>query len=367
MRRYEVLDSWRGVCAIFVVLYHFPAIYYFSNTALIRASWLFVVFFFVLSGFVVTHGYSEKINSAASLRDFMARRFWRLYPLHLVTFAAVVGWTLLFDTARAELAAKFSFIHASGLFVDFSVERIVAHLVLLQGFLGDWRNVGFNIPSWSISVEFWTYLVFAGICLTARRRFLLPVQTCVLVLSLFALYRSDGSEWYGNFLTSLAGFSAGSVCYLVLPRVIPHRSIATAFEAAVVAEAVAFLCLPARAEWLAPMIFVQVVAVFSFQGGVISDLLRLRPFRRAGLYSYSIYMDHLLLIGFFKIAIDAGQRSLQVNLEAYPTVASAVLIIFLCSLWFVSRWTYENIEVPGQTALAVPDPARAVPKHGNFL
>ena len=48
--------------------------------------------------------------------------------------------------------------HATNLFADLSFQKIVRHLTLLQGFVSDTDDVGFNIPSWAISVEFWTYM-----------------------------------------------------------------------------------------------------------------------------------------------------------------------------------------------------------------
>src|SRR6266849_4191854 len=88
VKRFEVLNSWRGICAMMIVLYHFPAFFFFSDTALIRSNWLFVDFFFVLSGFVTTHGYANNLTTVGSALAFVRRRFFRLYPLHVCTLAA---------------------------------------------------------------------------------------------------------------------------------------------------------------------------------------------------------------------------------------------------------------------------------------
>ena len=100
VKRFEVLDSWRGICAIMVVLYHVPGFFLFSDLAVIRSGWLFVDFFFVLSGFVITHAYGPKIANLDDAFHFISRRFFRIYPLHFCTFAAFLAWILLFDTAR---------------------------------------------------------------------------------------------------------------------------------------------------------------------------------------------------------------------------------------------------------------------------
>jgi peptidoglycan/LPS O-acetylase OafA/YrhL len=49
-KRFAALDGWRGVCAVLVALHHFSANGTIAALPLIRNAWLFVDFFFVLSG-----------------------------------------------------------------------------------------------------------------------------------------------------------------------------------------------------------------------------------------------------------------------------------------------------------------------------
>src|SRR5262245_36456313 len=107
VQKFEVLDSWRGICAMMIVLYHVPWSFFSSDLAVIRYGWLFVDFFFVLSGFVTTHGYATKIANLDSAFQFIKRRLFRLYPLHFCTLAFSLAWILLFDTARMIGRMKF--------------------------------------------------------------------------------------------------------------------------------------------------------------------------------------------------------------------------------------------------------------------
>jgi peptidoglycan/LPS O-acetylase OafA/YrhL len=105
--------------------------------------------------------------------------------------------------------------------------------------VGNSGDVGFNVPSWAISVEFWTYIVFA-ICrllLGAHLLFLLG-QLSLTVACLLLLYALSGGEveWYGNMLRCLAGFSLGSAAYLLLTKLKGYRLnvlIMTALEGVV--------------------------------------------------------------------------------------------------------------------------------------
>lgn len=58
--RFLVLDSWRGICALLVALFHFPTSSIISQSAFVGGSYLFVDFFFVLSGFVIASSYDGR-------------------------------------------------------------------------------------------------------------------------------------------------------------------------------------------------------------------------------------------------------------------------------------------------------------------
>ena len=81
--RFHVLDAWRGIAALLVALERLHAHGVFYSLPFVRNSYLFVDFFFVLSGFVIAHAYADKITDARSALTFALRRFGRLWPLHI--------------------------------------------------------------------------------------------------------------------------------------------------------------------------------------------------------------------------------------------------------------------------------------------
>jgi peptidoglycan/LPS O-acetylase OafA/YrhL len=102
--RFESLDSLRGIAAITVVLSHLNLDYF--NLAQL-APWIHrsvfhvfydgeaaVVFFFVLSGFVLSYKYvnsAKEVFDKLSYRNYLLARFFRIYPLVI----AVIGLTAL--------------------------------------------------------------------------------------------------------------------------------------------------------------------------------------------------------------------------------------------------------------------------------
>jgi peptidoglycan/LPS O-acetylase OafA/YrhL len=103
--RFTVLDSWRGVCAIIVVVYHFMAKSHLLLLPFFRNGWIFVDFFFALSGFVITHAYSRHLGTIREFAAFAVRRFGRVWPLHMavvVAFLFTESLKLFFDRQRLQ-------------------------------------------------------------------------------------------------------------------------------------------------------------------------------------------------------------------------------------------------------------------------
>jgi len=69
--RFTALDGWRGIAACMVVLFHVRAPSHVSELALVRNSFLFVDFFFVLSGFVIAATYAERLAGGLGIGRFM--------------------------------------------------------------------------------------------------------------------------------------------------------------------------------------------------------------------------------------------------------------------------------------------------------
>src|SRR5882724_9776652 len=149
--RFRILDGWRGACALLVALFHLDAYWHFYETPLIRNAWLFVDFFFVLSGFVISHAYRGRLSDWREARSFVVRRVGRLWPLHMAVLA-------LFILLEALKLAVVSTGHVGGDSLAFTdtkaFDAIAANIVLIQS-LGVYDHLTWNFPSWSISTEFY--------------------------------------------------------------------------------------------------------------------------------------------------------------------------------------------------------------------
>ncbi|MBZ9744342.1 acyltransferase [Mesorhizobium sp. CO1-1-7] len=302
--RFRVLDSWRGICALLVALFHFPTASTISQSSFIGSSYLFVDFFFVLSGFVIASSYADRLGRTQEVCRFALVRFGRIYPLHLVMLAAFAAFELL----RLVLPQ----LHGTGAAPftgGFDLRSLAANLLLLQG-VGFEDRLTWNAPSWSISAEFFAYLLFAGVVFVAGARAWIWLVAAAVTASLFLLgfstHHMDVSYDFG-FIRCLYGFSLGA-----LLAWFQHDSIAgarqvlaangprmswTVAEIVMVVVIALFVSLAGDndAGIAAPLVFALALFLFAHEGGWISALLRTPFMLTLGALSYSIYMVHIFV------------------------------------------------------------------------
>lgn len=147
--RIDPLTSLRFFAALAVFAYHIDLVTPVAHnyaTVLLHKGHMGVDFFFILSGFILTHiYYPQMIAGSLSIRNFFVNRIARVYPLHLIGVAAA------FAVGRIW--------HASGWSSDVTLGSLSKNLLLIQAW-GYNRDFSFNQPAWSISAEWFAYLVF---------------------------------------------------------------------------------------------------------------------------------------------------------------------------------------------------------------
>lgn len=296
--RFRALDAWRGICALLVVLLHAPTLHALKGTAAFENLQLCVDFFFVLSGFVISHAYRHRLGDAASGVSFLWARFWRLWPLHVVVLAIFVVFEMMkFVHAAGGLGGD---LHAAPFAEGHSPFEIVTNLLFLQAF-GLHSGLTWNGPAWSIAAEFWVSLVFALVlCLPARGRTLafaaLALVSAALIAvvspaTLFVTY-----DW--GFLRCVLGFAVGCVVYDLRLRFAAPKLALGAAEIACVVLAAAFALLTPQGpvHLLAPLLFAGLIYVFSFEAGPVSRLMAGPVPQALGRWSFAIYMTHMLVV-----------------------------------------------------------------------
>jgi peptidoglycan/LPS O-acetylase OafA/YrhL len=362
--RFRALDGWRGICALLVAAHHLEVHGFLYWQPLVRNAWLFVDFFFVLSGFVIAHAYGDKLSHGIGFRAFVIRRFGRLWPLHAAVLTALVAIEF------SHLAIQ-HWHPIAGEHVAFTFSRspfaVLTNLFLVQA-LGFHPFDTWNGPAWSISVEFCTYLVFAALCALVPRKPQRMLASLVLAFAAVAVLMSfsdfgmrETFRW--ALPRCIFGFVLGTLTYEAWRRGAMKRVAGTWLEAAAVALVVVFVTyVPGHdaLEYLAPALFCFVVLVFAGDSGLFSRVLAMRAPAALGRWSYSIYMVHtLVLVAFFSTArvaellFDTHWLSRLPNGEAAVAAPGTfvALVLYLAYLTVVvasSAATWRLVEQPGQ-------------------
>ena len=324
--RYRVLDTYRFFAASGVVFYHFEnhfQPFLPAPTHLLERFQFFVDFFFVLSGFVLMHTYGWRIGTVAAYRDFLRKRLARIYPLHLATialFCAIGAATLVLHVPVRDRS-----------FFDPSL--LPANLLLIQAW-GITDHAGLNIPSWSISAEWFVYLLFPLLAFLVRRSgalvtLLIAVAAVVVIETVRAGTGlppgDDATIDFGNF-RALPSFLAGMATYAVVAAMPTRRirwPVAHGF-----ALSVAALMLFGAWPYLIVALFPVLVGLIALaERGGEPSILSSRAGVTLGHASFAVYMIHTFFQVAAVVAVRATGWTSVPQLIAFAVVTYVVIVI----------------------------------------
>jgi peptidoglycan/LPS O-acetylase OafA/YrhL len=187
---------------------YFAAIFYFLG----KFGHPAVIVFFVLSGFLVgSSGLRSVEKRTWSLPRFLLHRFLRLEIVLLP--ALLIG--LLCDSAGMHLFNALLYKGGWHLLVhwgpvDLSWRTFLGNAAFVQGILVP--TFGSNSPLWSLSYEFWYYVLFGLLATAAVRNARLWVRVLMALLAI-------GVSWFAGFaIVSLAPLWFLGLGIYLLPR-----------------------------------------------------------------------------------------------------------------------------------------------------
>ena len=210
------LDGLRGIAALYVVIGHargflwegysdgykkHAELYGFFDRLSMYFFTLFkfghevVLFFFVLSGFVIHLKYAKQYQANSSTlfawKDYVWRRIKRIYP----PFVMSIGLTFLLDTigkyngyALYTGAVKLNMFDIE---LHHNLKTLVGNVLFL--FREYVPLFGSNGPSWSLKYEWWFYMIYP-LCLLISKKSIWPATIIMVVLFTISFYPSIWPE-----------------------------------------------------------------------------------------------------------------------------------------------------------------------------
>ena len=351
------LTPLRGVAALLVVFFHAPifgiGFSAYSVTYFFYQGWMWVDFFFLLSGFIMAHVYGAWFStnvSAARYRDFLVVRFARLWPLHIATLVALIA----LNFAKYGVATPFTETLPPPFSGQDAPEYLPLHLLFLQSFIpGD----TWNVPSWSIASEWWAYMVFPFLFLLLGRmsgaaRFALCAACyAAVVAAWFALggTLNVGQGW-ASMTRCLAEFTIGLGLYEVWAggRFSRLLSRDATFAGFAIATALALhFFIP---DFLVIPLMAGLLLAGASNRGRLGRGLETRPMVWLGEISYSIYLVHWPVLVAIAIAV-AEFHGTPVTETPSHEEAMLLLPLALGLILGLATLTHRWIETPARRRL----------------
>lgn len=395
------LTPLRGIAALLTVIFHIgiligPFVNLFhvgpmfgpliNHSMLLNRMYLMVDFFFILSGFIMCHVYSNLFADSvtvASFNKFTVARFARVYPLHFIT--------LIYTVFLFSVSARLGIPNIPVLQIENSNYSILTNLFLLHSMnLNNWFS--WDHASWSISTEWWAYMIFpflvkpfvklnsagkitiAALCFAGYlciMFLIVPITSSPAELHFGKGKPSDFSlnvAYQFGFLRCLCGFVFGMIVYQAYQMSWAKRVLANGYTMLLTTTGLFVSMHFALPDALSAAFFPLIILSGAYGSKGINKLFAKKARQQIGEWSFSIYLVHQPLI--FTIGniytwfhpIDPDHRPAWIP-STHPMLISWIVCIGLIAVvLFVSSLTYRFWELPTRrwiNARAVKNPELA--------
>lgn len=313
----KALSGLRIVAALWVVLFHFRPLLqmaspplYDSLKPILDCGAQGVDLFFILSGFVLTWNYLDRMGDTWSTKatlHFLWLRLARVWPLYLVTMHLAAFW-IIFTLNVGNFPSP-----EAGQLTAISYLRQLAMVQLwFQPFFD---GSSWDGPAWSISAEWLAYLLFGGVVLVifrvdraTRARGLLLLAFAATLPPVVLLVASGGQfytpwSWLPRIVLQ---FTAGALaCAAVRKLRLSDRArrgagYGSLALVAVIVGVLYFLdghpLVTVRDDFgLVDVLFMPLVVTLAVGVGTLPALLSTRLLVYGGQVSFGLYMVHELV------------------------------------------------------------------------
>lgn len=311
------LTSLRFVAALSVMMHHLIDFTpHAPHVAFATRASLAVDFFFILSGYIMTHVHGEEARRGLlSWGAFLRSRLARIYPTHLFVIPVFVATVAL---ARG-----------IGLAINedrYSLRSLATHLLLINGWGFD-HYLSWNAPAWSVSAEWGAYLGFIPLAWAATRLKAAQAAVALAVLLAAFLWLAPRYDLTQRTLESLPRIYPGFLMGMLARRIFvptPSRTASVAFVVACLIVA-AGLQLGWPDAWIV-VVFPFLIAAAAGLEGPVAAAMAWRPLVRLGAQAYSIYLVHMFAFG---VMFNLGAIRARFGVSGWTLTAATMMVSIL--------------------------------------
>lgn len=281
----NALHALRAIASLTIVVYHFR--YYspfpwFATFPWLAKGYLGVDLFFVLSGLIISHVYSNALTERRETYSrFIFLRIARVFPLHAFIMVLMLVATLMSGKTLTTNDIK-----------DWlTLTLMIRQWLMPEGYV-------WNSPAWSISAEMFAYAVVYPLVLALTRtvsdrsaaQALFAVGTTLLCAVIYLDGSINGGSGALPLLRVTGGFAIGCGLFHLLRGESREASYDRWFYAGL---GVAVLALHLRSDLGILTGLSVVVAATYITTGPVARFLECRPLHYLGEISFSLYLCHM--------------------------------------------------------------------------
>lgn len=241
-------------------------------------SFLFVDFFFILSGFIMFENYGQKIGGPAFFANsvqYWKKRLLKILPNYYLWLIIAVAITYL----------KWNYFGDRVEYSECVEDSVVKHFLLVQNLIGSCHY--FNIALWSIAVEIIAYLAFPIIILLRTGWFSTLLIGAIFYFIFFSFSGTiDIIDGYFSILRCLAGFICGIAAAKMNTR--------NWWDVAHVTIIALLVCAISLNYQIISLLLMFIITVATAQNtGIVSKISQMKLPYVIGRSSFSIYLAHV--------------------------------------------------------------------------
>jgi peptidoglycan/LPS O-acetylase OafA/YrhL len=360
----KALSGLRIVAAVWVVLFHFRPLlqdaapgFRSALAPVLDCGAQGVDLFFILSGFVLTYNYLDRMGeswSGRAMLHFLWLRLARVWPVYLVTMHLAAAW-IIFTLNVGHVPSQAA--------DQLTATNYVRQLLLVQlWFQPYFDGSSWDGPAWSISAEWLAYLLFGVLVLVifriaratrARGLVCLAVAASlppVLLLMATGYFYTPWS-WLPRIVMQ---FVAGALICAAVRKLRPSQRarrgagyLSVLLLGAIVGILYALDAHPVPTIYdssgLVDVLFVPWVLTLAIGVGTLPRLLSIRPMVYLGHISFGLYMVHEL------VHTAWNWTAQQFELRIWPDVGGKVVVVALLAIAVAGAvLLYHFVEEPAR-------------------
>jgi peptidoglycan/LPS O-acetylase OafA/YrhL len=323
------LDSLRGLAALYVVIGHarwllwegytsgylqHPEDYGLIEKFLVYFLSIFkfgheaVIFFFVLSGFVIHLNYIDKLGQFSNFKNvvsnFYFKRFKRIYPVLIFALGLTFVCDQLILEIYPDLVEGSTNYETINEFISFNHSNgALASGILNLGGLG-LPIFGSNGPLWSLSYEWWFYVIYPFVYFRIKNKSF-GFYLVIFSLAIIAKLNMVDSIFFNKIFVGLASWALGCLLAEVYLQRIKMKLSQFIWGLSLLLLLNIYKPLFGH-DFIVALAFTILLSVGLIYNTSVNRILK---FKYLGDISYTLYIVHfplLLLMSAFVLKLDNG-------------------------------------------------------------